>query len=97
MIQVSGDPAALFKNWVKACGVVFKNKTAYGTSQVVICDPKAVAHVFANDTVVYIRPPGFRAMLETLIGKGVIWAEGSDHKRYVGRVSNDTRRAEIII
>ena len=79
----SKDPTLLYSKWAKEYGSVYRVPTALGTQAVMVCDVKAAAHVFAKDTFVYVKTPGMRYVIEKLVGKGVIWAEGEAHRRYI--------------
>ncbi|KAF8999386.1 cytochrome P450 [Cyathus striatus] len=81
-VQQSRDPGAVYERWMNEYGPVYKVRAAFGINQVVVGDFKAIAHILGRDTVMYVRTPGFRTMLEGVVGKGVIWAEGDMHKRH---------------
>lgn len=80
-INRSPDPGSLFEGWMLEYGSVFQLPPVLGTKQIVICDPKAIAHLFARDTYEYVQLPAFKYFIEILIGKGLLWADGDSHKR----------------
>ncbi|KIL67292.1 hypothetical protein M378DRAFT_9529 [Amanita muscaria Koide BX008] len=53
--EVIDDTATAVDRWVSEYGYVFKVPTGLGNNRIVITDPKAVAHVYANDSFVYLR------------------------------------------
>lgn len=81
--MASEDKASNFiEHWTEKYGTAFYMPIALGQDQLMLSDPKAVAHIYANDTYGYTQM-GFAALfLEMLVGKGVIWAEGDAHKRW---------------
>jgi cytochrome P450 len=46
-----------------------------------ISDPAALQYIFVKSAYRFPRPPDRRVLSELINGKGVIWAEGDDHKR----------------
>ncbi|TFK35081.1 cytochrome P450 [Crucibulum laeve] len=81
MLHQALDPGHLYEAWAKEYGLVYQITAALGTPQVIVCDSKAIAYIFSKDAFTFVRTPGFRAVVEVLIGKGILWAEGESHKR----------------
>ncbi|KAF8890475.1 cytochrome P450 [Infundibulicybe gibba] len=75
------DPASLFAKWEQEYGSVYQIPTFLGAKQVVICDPKAIAHFYSKDTYAYQQPTPTRFYIGHFFGPGVLWAEADDHKR----------------
>ncbi|KAJ6522679.1 cytochrome P450 [Mycena vulgaris] len=48
-------------------------------AQVIISDHAAVKHIFGQ-AYTYIKSPAFQPIVVKVIGRGVVWAEGSEHK-----------------
>ncbi|PPR04921.1 hypothetical protein CVT24_007165 [Panaeolus cyanescens] len=71
----------LFEGWVKEYGPVFKIPIVMGGESLVICDPNLASRILAKDTTDYVKGPGMKAIAETVVGKGVVWAEGESHRR----------------
>ena len=90
LIRLSPNPREIYATWVKEYGSVFRIPLPFGSEAVVVTDPKAVAHIFGKDTFVYVKTPGLRVVTERVIGKGVLWVEGEDHRKYVGVCSART-------
>ncbi|KAM6495435.1 Cytochrome P450 [Amanita muscaria] len=78
--QVLGNPAAVM-DWVSEYGYVFKVPTGLGTNRIVITDPKAVAHVYANDSFGYLRSNLQKTFSRILVGHSMISADKEDHRR----------------
>jgi hypothetical protein len=53
------DLGKLYKSWIDEYGPVFQVPTVFGRKEVVISDPKALAHFFAKDTYSYRMTPAF--------------------------------------
>ncbi|TFK35103.1 cytochrome P450 [Crucibulum laeve] len=80
-IQKSDDLGLVYEEWATRYGPAFKVAGSFGTSQVVICDPKANAHFYAKETYVYVQTKLSRVFVENLFGRGLLWSEGDSHKR----------------
>ncbi|KIL67277.1 hypothetical protein M378DRAFT_159681, partial [Amanita muscaria Koide BX008] len=79
--EVIDDPATAVDRWVSEYGYVFKVPTGLGTNRIIITDPKAVAHVYANDSVRYLRPASGKTFTRTFFGHSMVSADGEDHRR----------------
>ncbi|KAF8164721.1 cytochrome P450 [Crassisporium funariophilum] len=80
-LLLSQDPKAIYQEWYNEYGSVYRIATTFGRDAVVVSDLKAAVHVLAKDTSVYVKPSELRYVIEHLIGRGVVWAEGESHKR----------------
>lgn len=49
------DDVSLYENWASQYGSVFQIPAPFGSRKVVLCDPKAVAHFYSLETIVYGR------------------------------------------
>jgi hypothetical protein len=65
--EVVEDTATVTERWVSEYGYVFKVPAGFGTSRIMITDPKAVAHVFANDSFGYQRPTLGKTFTRTFV------------------------------
>ncbi|KAM6495404.1 Cytochrome P450 [Amanita muscaria] len=79
--EVIDDTATAVDRWVSEYGCVFKVPTGLGTNRIIITDPKAVAHVYANDSVGYLRPASGKTFTRTFFGHSMVSADGEDHRR----------------
>jgi hypothetical protein len=59
--------AAAIKEWITEYGPVFQIPWVMGRNQVVLCDPKAVAHFYARDSTVYGGSKANRKLTEILV------------------------------
>ncbi|KAG1855862.1 cytochrome P450 [Suillus tomentosus] len=77
----SHDRAAMYERWATEYGVVYMIPSVLGQTNVVLCDPKAIAHFYARETWTYVKTPTTLAFLESSIGKGLLWSHGETHRR----------------
>ncbi|KAG2147447.1 cytochrome P450 [Suillus bovinus] len=80
-LALSQDSAAMYERWATEYGVVYMIPSVLGRTEVVMCDPRAIAHFYARETWTYVQTPLSLALLESSIGKGLLWSEGETHKR----------------
>lgn len=71
----------LYERWAIEYGPVYKVPHVLGLSKVILWDPKAISHFFARDTWLYNQTPFNKAVVRTIVGRGVLWADGENHKR----------------
>jgi cytochrome P450 len=45
----------------------------------IVSDHAATHHIFA-DTDTYVKSPAFRPPISNLLGNGIVWAEGDEHR-----------------
>ncbi|KAG1824968.1 cytochrome P450 [Suillus variegatus] len=77
----SHDRAAMYERWATEYGVVYMIPSVLGQTNIVLCDPKAIAHFYARETWTYVKTPTTLAFLESSIGKGLLWSHGETHRR----------------
>ncbi|KAG2101117.1 cytochrome P450 [Suillus discolor] len=77
----SHDRAAIYERWATEYGVVYMIPSVLGQTNVVLCDPKAIAHFYARETWTYVKTPLTLAFLESSTGKGLLWSQGETHRR----------------
>ncbi|KAG2101118.1 cytochrome P450 [Suillus discolor] len=77
----SHDRAAIYERWATEYGVVYMIPSVLGQTNVVLCDPKAIAHFYARETWTYVKTPLTLAVLDSSIGKGLLWSQGETHRR----------------
>ncbi|KAG5651862.1 hypothetical protein H0H81_007142 [Sphagnurus paluster] len=82
-ISESEDSGVVFEEWEKQYGAVYAIPTMLGAREIVLCDPKAIAHYYAGDTFTFQQPPDSRFLMGHFFGHNVLWAEGETHKRHV--------------
>lgn len=64
---IQGDASAMFEQWAKEYGPVYQIPTQLGGCRTVLTDPKAIAHFYAKETFVYMRPKFGQIFIETLV------------------------------
>ncbi|KIL67269.1 hypothetical protein M378DRAFT_159670 [Amanita muscaria Koide BX008] len=79
--EFQGDPATVVDRWVSEYGYVFKIPTLLGTNSIVNSDPKAVAHVLANDGFGYLRMDSGNKFTRNCFGHSMLSADKEDHRR----------------
>lgn len=63
----SGEVTKLYEQWTGEYGQVFSVPWSFGTSRIVIADPKAVAHFYARETYTYVQNPIGRNAVASLV------------------------------
>ncbi|KAF7342549.1 Cytochrome P450 4F12 [Mycena sanguinolenta] len=77
----SSDVSLFFQEWTSQFGTVFRIPTAFGGHKTILCDPKAINHFYSLERTVYVKSQLGRAIISSLFGRGLLWAEGEGHKR----------------
>ncbi|KIJ28906.1 hypothetical protein M422DRAFT_215237 [Sphaerobolus stellatus SS14] len=75
------DIAVLQEEWVRKYGPVLDLPGFFGARRVLLCDPKAAAHFYARETTTYRMEAFSKRFVELLFGKGLLSADGHNHKR----------------
>ncbi|KAK7047846.1 hypothetical protein VNI00_006174 [Paramarasmius palmivorus] len=84
-----GHQMAMFKQvqadtcvkWVGELGPIFRVKGALTQPDVIfVAENVAAQHIFQN-AYTYVKSPVFRPLVQKLLGRGIVWAEGDDHKQ----------------
>ncbi|KIJ12886.1 hypothetical protein PAXINDRAFT_100954 [Paxillus involutus ATCC 200175] len=74
--------ADVYESWAAQYGPVFQVPSLLGTSRILLCDPKAIAHFYARDTTTYILTPLANFMTCMLVGKrNLLTSHGDGYKR----------------
>lgn len=68
--------------WQAQYGNIVRFKGSFGEDQLMISDPAALQYIFAKSGYRFPKPPPLRVLSRMLNGRGIIWAEGDDHKRH---------------
>ena len=63
----SPDISVLHEGWAEEYGSVYVVPTSFGSTQVMLADPKAIASFFAQGTVTYVRSPGGTKLMKNLV------------------------------
>ncbi|KAJ6473134.1 cytochrome P450 [Mycena sanguinolenta] len=62
-----------------AHGSAFLLPTGRFSSKIVLCDPTAISHFYANAPAIYRSPAFTRRSTKNLVGRGLSWADGEHH------------------
>ncbi|KAF8653640.1 hypothetical protein AX16_003792 [Volvariella volvacea WC 439] len=74
------EATQLYTIWARLFGPVYRVKGAlFHPDIAIVTDHAAVQHIFA-DTELYVKSPAFRPPIANVIGKGIVWAEGEEHR-----------------
>lgn len=86
-----GDPSLAYEKWTEQYGAVFRvpitlyvsitSRLGMGQTKIVVCDPKAIQHIYSKTTFGYIYTKSRKKELTAIVGEGILWAEGEHHKR----------------
>jgi hypothetical protein len=66
-IMGARSPADLYDGWAQTYGAVYRVRGPLGSDRIVLCDPKAIAHMFALDSWKYSHTPLARRQLGSLV------------------------------
>ncbi|KZT21966.1 hypothetical protein NEOLEDRAFT_1150396 [Neolentinus lepideus HHB14362 ss-1] len=61
----------------------------------VVSDRVAINHMLTTKVYTHVKAPPARHMVELIVGRGIIWAEGEQHKRFRGYCLIHTPHASI--
>ncbi|KAI0648755.1 cytochrome P450 [Trametes meyenii] len=80
LLTFEGQATETYTKWAALCGAFFRVKAAFFRRDIiVVADHAAVRHIFSKVDD-YVKAPTFRPIIENILGKGLVWAEGDDHK-----------------
>ncbi|KAE9395500.1 cytochrome P450 [Gymnopus androsaceus JB14] len=80
-LRSASDVGEVYEEWAAKYGSVFRIPLALGKSRVVICDPLAISNFYSKETFVYVGTPLAKKFIARIFGKGLLWAEGENHRR----------------
>ncbi len=64
----SDDKVRIYQQWAIQYGHVYRITGIFGSSEIILCDPKAVAHFYSKETLTYVRPAAIRLFISTFVG-----------------------------
>ncbi|KIJ27600.1 hypothetical protein M422DRAFT_271203 [Sphaerobolus stellatus SS14] len=68
-------------SWVKEYGTTLRIKHTFGRDRIFTTDPKALQYILNTSGYNFPKPNENRIGSEMLLGRGLVWAEGSQHAR----------------
>ncbi|KAI0032675.1 cytochrome P450 [Vararia minispora EC-137] len=74
------DPHRLMEDWVAEYGDTMVVEGLLGSRSLLTVDTTALHHVFSNART-FVRPPAARRTFDSVLGKGLLFAEGEQHRR----------------
>lgn len=67
---LDGDAAKMFEDWTKEYGPVFQIPRPLGARQIVLTDPKAVAHFYSKESTTYMKSEFIKAIITSVVNIG---------------------------
>ncbi|KAI0033894.1 cytochrome P450 [Vararia minispora EC-137] len=74
------DSLRLQEDWLRKYGRAIRYFSVFGQQKMLTVDPKAVSHIL-KDGYVYAKTDQIRHDLGALLGKGLLFVEGPDHRK----------------
>lgn len=72
-----------YTEWFNKFGPVYRVKGAlFHPDILVVADRAAINHILSTKVYTYEKAPPARPIIGRLVGEGIIWAEGEQHKRF---------------
>ncbi|KAM0789153.1 hypothetical protein ACM66B_000004 [Microbotryomycetes sp. NB124-2] len=75
------EPSVAHREWMQKYGGVVKYKLLFGNESLLVTDGVALNHILNARAYDYPKPSQVRGELARILGRGVLFAEGEDHKR----------------
>ncbi|GAA6058942.1 hypothetical protein JCM10212_002894 [Sporobolomyces blumeae] len=75
------EPGVVHTQWQEEYGGAVRYHGILGGQRLVLFDPTALNHVLLSKCYSYPKPEEVRGDLEMILGRGVLFAEGEDHRR----------------
>ncbi|EPQ51852.1 cytochrome P450 [Gloeophyllum trabeum ATCC 11539] len=89
------DSGAVYEKWASEYGPVYEVPAGLGSRKVILTDTKAISHFFSKETTTYVHTPHAKLVIEGIVGRGLLWADGESHKRQRKAVSPAFSNAAI--
>ncbi|KAH8824624.1 cytochrome P450 [Flagelloscypha sp. PMI_526] len=81
-LRQSERPHLLYEKWVSEFGSIVDIPALFFSKNILVVDPKAVAHFYANDPAIYEQRRVTKVVIDGLLGvNNILNAQGDDHKR----------------
>ncbi|RDB23388.1 hypothetical protein Hypma_009433 [Hypsizygus marmoreus] len=68
--------------WQAQFGDVVRIKALFGEDRLLLSDPKALQYIYQTSGYNFAKQPERLELTRIVTGRGIIWAEGDDHKRH---------------
>ncbi|KJA15630.1 hypothetical protein HYPSUDRAFT_194030 [Hypholoma sublateritium FD-334 SS-4] len=81
-LQHQDDAGELEYNWIAQYGAACKISGSFGQDILMLADPKALHHIVQISSYRYPKPHDTNQAIRLMMGRGIFWASGDDHKRH---------------
>ncbi|KDQ09986.1 hypothetical protein BOTBODRAFT_36605 [Botryobasidium botryosum FD-172 SS1] len=86
---LSGSCGVVYSSWFDKYGPVVRIGGALGHDDILVTvDPAALSHIFTKSTYGYAKSSLVRSIVDRTMGKGLVWAEGEEHRRMRAHLSS---------
>jgi hypothetical protein len=65
--QKDHDASPVYEEWAEQYGVVFSTPTVLGKTKVILCDPKAIQHLYSKETYGYVQSPMSKNVISNMV------------------------------
>ncbi|KAJ6631361.1 cytochrome P450 [Mycena sp. CBHHK59/15] len=90
-ISVAGIPGPESRSWLlgeaefkwqEIYGGVVRIKASFGEDRLLVTDPKALQYIYQTSGYRFHKQPERIELTRLISGRGILWADGNDHKRH---------------
>ncbi|KAK4702381.1 hypothetical protein P7C70_g3843, partial [Phenoliferia sp. Uapishka_3] len=80
---IAEQPGTAHREWSEKYGKggVVRYRGFFGEDRIFFTDPAALSHILVTHSYDYPKPQEVRGNLSRILGKGILFAEGEDHRR----------------
>ncbi|KAJ7099339.1 cytochrome P450 [Mycena belliarum] len=68
--------------WQEIYGGVVRIKASFGEDRLLVTDPKALQYIYQTSGYRFHKQPERIELTRLISGRGILWADGNDHKRH---------------
>ncbi|KAJ6488255.1 cytochrome P450 [Mycena vitilis] len=68
--------------WQEIYGGVVRIKASFGEDRLLVTDPKALQYIYQTSGYRFHKQPERIEVTRMISGRGILWADGNDHKRH---------------
>ncbi|KAJ7672106.1 cytochrome P450 [Mycena rosella] len=68
--------------WQEIYGGVVRIKASFGEDRLLVTDPKALQYIYQTSGYRFHKQPERIELTRMISGRGILWADGNDHKRH---------------
>ncbi|KAJ7350822.1 cytochrome P450 [Mycena albidolilacea] len=68
--------------WQEIYGGVVRIKASFGEDRLLVTDPKALQYIYQTSGYRFHKQPERIELTRMISGRGILWADGKDHKRH---------------